>query len=260
MTKNLRILIADDERPAREFLKNILREFENVSLVGEAKNGTEAVEKIKSLKPELALLDLQMPEMSGLEVVKNLSENETTFVAFVTAYDEYAVQAFEINAIDYLLKPVEKTRLAETLQRVAERLKKTKNRAEETSRLKNVIESYEKTVANEKLERIPVKKRGEILLVPVNEIASVVADGELLHITTDNNQRYVINHRLRDLEARLDAEKFVRLSRGTLANVEMFGKISPMPGGVYQITLKNGQQISTSRQQSRILRERFFKL
>lgn len=260
MTKNLRIFIADDERPAREFLKNILREFENVSLIGEAENGTEAVEKIKFLKPDLALLDLQMPEMSGLEVVKNLAENETPFVAFVTAYDEYAVRAFEINAIDYLLKPVEKTRLAETLQRVSERLKETKNQTEEISRLKNAVENYEQNISNEKLERIPVKKRGEILLVPVREIASVVADGELLHITTDKNQRYVINHRLKDLEARLDAEKFVRLSRGALANVEMFEKIAPMPGGVYQITLKNGQEISTSRQQSRILRERFLKL
>jgi two-component system, LytTR family, response regulator len=260
MTKNLRIIIADDERPAREFLKSILREFENVSLVGEAENGAEAVEKIKSFKPDLALLDLQMPEMSGLEVVKNLSENETPFVAFVTAYDEFAVRAFEINAIDYLLKPVEKKRLAETLQRVSERLKESKNRTEETSRLKNAVEIYEQNIANEKLERIPVKKRGEILLVPVSEIASVVADGELLHITTDKNQRYVINHRLKDLESRLDAEKFVRLSRGALANVEMFEKIAPMPGGIYQITLKNGQEIPTSRQQSRILRERFLKL
>lgn len=260
MTKNLRIIIADDERPAREFLKTILREFENVSLVGEAENGAEAVEKIKTLKPDLALLDLQMPEMSGLEVVKNLAENETPLVAFVTAYDEYAVRAFEINAVDYLLKPVEKARLAETLQRVSERLKQTKNRAEENSRLKNAIDDYEQNSSNEKLERIPVRKRGEILLVPVGEIASVVADGELLHITTNKNQKYVINFRLKDLEARLDAEKFVRLSRGALANVEMFEKIAPMPGGVYQITLKNGQEISTSRQQSRILRERLLKL
>ncbi len=237
-----------------------MREFENVSLVGEAENGAEAVEKIKLLKPDLALLDLQMPEMSGLEVVKNLAENETPFVAFVTAFDEYAVKAFEINAIDYLLKPVEKTRLAETLQRVSERLKETKNQTGEISRLKNAIDDYEQNISNEKLERIPVKKRGEILLVPVGEIASVVAEGELLHITTDKNQRYVINFRLKDLESRLDTEKFVRLSRGALANLEMFEKIAPMPGGVYQITLKNGQKIPTSRQQSRILRERFLKL
>ena len=260
MSKTLRILIADDERPAREFLKNVLREFETVALVGEAENGAEAVEKIRALKPDLALLDLQMPEMSGLEVVKNLSETEMPLVAFVTAYDEFAVQAFEINAVDYLLKPVEKARLAETLHRVFERIKDAPNVSEEALRVKGAVEDYERTVSTEMLERIPVKKRGEILLISVNEIASVVADGELLHITTDKSQKYVINFRLKDLEARLDAAKFVRLSRGAIANLEMFEKIAPMPGGVYQITLKNGQEIFTSRQQSRVLRERLLKL
>lgn len=260
MKKNLRIVIADDERPAREFLKNILSEFENVSLAGEAKNGAEAVELIKEHKPDLALLDLQMPEMSGLEVVKNLPEKSLPFVAFVTAYDEFAVKAFEINAIDYLLKPVEKSRLEETLQRVWERLAQEEIHKNRITKLKTAVRNYEQTVSGEKLERIPVKKRGEILLVPVNEIASVVADGELLHITTEKNQRYVINFRLKDLEARLDPEKFVRLSRGALANVEMFEKIAPMPGGTFQITLKNGQEISTSRQQSKFLRDRLLKL
>ncbi len=259
MSENLRILIADDERPAREFLKNVLREFENISLVGEANDGAEALEKIRNLKPDLALLDLQMPEMSGLEVVKNLSDTETPFVAFVTAYDEFAVRAFEINAVDYLLKPVEKSRLAETINRVFERIG-SKNQTEEIFNLKNAIDDYERKNSNEKLERIPIKKRGEIFFVPVGEIASVIADGELLHITTAKNQRFVINFRLKDLEARLDADKFVRLSRGALANLEMFEKAAPMPNGVYQITLKNGQEILTSRQQSKILRDRLLKL
>lgn len=259
MSENLRILIADDERPAREFLKNVLREFENISLVGEANDGAEALEKIRNLKPDLALLDLQMPEMSGLEVVKNLSDTETPFVAFVTAYDEFAVRAFEINAVDYLLKPVEKSRLAETINRVFERID-SKNQTEEIFNLKNAIDDYERKNSNEKLERIPIKKRGEIFFVPVGEIASVIADGELLHITTAKNQRFVINFRLKDLEARLDADKFVRLSRGALANLEMFEKAAPMPNGVYQITLKNGQEILTSRQQSKILRDRLLKL
>lgn len=260
MNEKLRVFIADDERPAREFLKNILREFETVALVGEAADGAEAIEKIRELKPDLALLDLQMPEMSGLEVVKNLSENETPFVAFVTAYDEFAVQAFEINAIDYLLKPVEKSRLAETLKRVSERSNQTKNQSENFSNLRTAVQNYEQTVSGEKLERIPIKKRGEIILVPVSEIASIIADGELLHITTGQNQKYVINFRLKDLEARLDAEKFVRLSRGALANLEMFEKVAPVTGGVYKITLKNGQEIITSRQQSRVLRDKLLKL
>lgn len=260
MNTNLKILIADDERPAREFLKNILRGFENVLLVGEAENGAEAVEKIKTLKPDLALLDLQMPELSGLEVVKNLSADETPFVAFVTAYDEFAVRAFEINAIDYLLKPVEKNRLAETLQRVSERLNDAKIRGADNSNLRTAVQNYEQNFSGEKLERIPIKKRGEIFLVPVSEVASIIADGELLHITTGKSQKYVINFRLKDLEARLDAEKFVRLSRGALANLEMFEKVAPMSGGIYQITLKNGQEIFASRQQSKVLRDKLLKL
>lgn len=260
MSRNLQVLIADDERPAREFLKNVLGGFENVVMVGEARTGPEAVEQIRNLKPDLALLDLQMPEMSGLDVVKNLSADEMPFIAFVTAYDEYAVQAFELNAVDYLLKPVERARLAETLKRVFSRLEEKKGGADEPSLFKKKIENVEQTMAAERIERIPVKRRGEIVLVPVGEIASIVADGELLHITTVKNLRHVINFRLKDLEDRLDPEKFLRLSRGALANVEMFEKIAPLPGGTYQITLKNGQEITTSRQQSRILRERLLKL
>ena len=111
----LRVLIADDERPAREFLKNILREFEDVELVGEAENGAEAIELIKNSKPDLALLDLQMPEISGLEAVKILRKNQMPLVAFVTAYDEYAVQAFEVNAVDYLLKPITSEQVAQAI-------------------------------------------------------------------------------------------------------------------------------------------------
>jgi YesN/AraC family two-component response regulator len=127
----LRIIIADDERPAREFLKNILRGFEDALLVGEASDGAEAVEIIKQKKPDLALLDLQMPEMSGLEVVKFLRKTQMPLVAFVTAYDEFAVRAFEVGAVDYLLKPVERSRLRETLQRAHERLEQTDWRAAE---------------------------------------------------------------------------------------------------------------------------------
>lgn len=254
-------MIADDERPAREFLKTILREFEDVDLIGEAENGAEAVEVIKQTKPDLALLDLQMPEISGLEAIKLLRKTETPLVAFVTAYDEFAVQAFEVNAVDYLLKPIEKTRLGETLQRAHERLERDDWRETETENLRNASETYDAAARRfEPLERIPVKKRDEIYLVPVGEIASIVADGELLHLTTDKNQKYVVNYRLKDLEARLDEKRFIRLSRGALVNAEMIARVAPMPGGTYSVVLKNGQEIASSRQQSKILRLKLFKL
>lgn len=255
----IRIMIADDERPAREFIKNILHGFEDAELVGEAAGGAEAIEIIKRKKPDLALLDLQMPEISGLEAVKSLPKNQTPLVAFITAHDEYAVQAFEIGAVDYLLKPVEKARLRETLNRAHERLEQADWRAKEAENIKTAAKIYDEAQA-EFLERIPVKKRGEIFLIPVGEIASVIAGGELLHITTENGERFVINFRLKDLEARLEPNKFIRLSRGALVNLKMIEKISPLPGGTFQVTLKNQQQINSSRQQSRILRENLLKL
>jgi two-component system LytT family response regulator len=256
----IRIVIADDERPARMFLKNLLETFDDVEIVGEAENGAEAIEIIERTKPDLAFLDLQMPELSGLEAVKLVKKSHLPLVAFVTAYEEFAVQAFELNAVDYLLKPVEKARLRETLNRAAERLEQTDFRQIEAERLKKAAESYDELKKPEYLERIPVRRRDEILLVAVREIASVVADGELLHITNLDNKKFVINHRLKDLEARLAPEKFVRLSRGALVNTDAITKISPLPGGTYLVTLKNNQEIASSRLQSRILRERLLKL
>lgn len=256
----LRIVIADDERPARNFLKAMLRNFADVEIVGEAETGAEAVEIIKQSKPDLALLDLQMPDGTGLEAVKLLRKSEMPLVAFVTAYDEYAVQAFEVSAIDYLLKPVEQARLRETLNRAAERLEQTDYREKETVKLKAAAADYEENTDKSILERIPVKLHDEILLVPVSEIVSIVANGELMVITDTHNKKYTINFRLKDLEKRLAAERFVRISRGAIINLEMIERISPMPGGTYSILLKNGQEINSSRLQSKILRGKFLKL
>jgi DNA-binding LytR/AlgR family response regulator len=257
---NLRIVIADDERPARLFLKAILQNFEDVKIVGEAENGAEALEIIKNEKPDLALLDLQMPEVTGLEVVKLLRKNQMPLIAFVTAYDEYAIQAFEVNAVDYLLKPIDSARLRETINRAHERLDKDDFHETENQKVRKAVEVYEETTREEFIKRIPVKKRDDIFLISVDEIASIVADGELLHITTRENEKYVINFRLKDIEARLKSDQFIRLSRGALANVSMIERINPMPGGTYLVNLSNGQEIFSSRLQSRILREKLLKL
>jgi two-component system, LytTR family, response regulator len=258
--QKLRVFIADDERPAREYLKRLLFEFEDVDLVGEAENGADAVEQIKTLKPDLALLDLQMPELSGIDVVKALRKSQMPLTAFVTAFDEYAVQAFELNAVDYLLKPVEKSRLRDAITRAAERLEHDDWRTSESERIRSAVTTYETAKNDEPLERIPVRKRDDIFLVQVSDIVSIVADGELLQITTKENQKYVINFRLKDLELRLDERMFVRLSRGAIVNLNSISKVSPLPGGTYQITLENGQAIASSRLQSRILRAQLLKL
>ncbi len=256
----LRVVIADDERPARSFLAAILRSFEDVKLVGEAENGADAIELIEREKPDLALLDLQMPEIDGLSVVRLLKKSRLPLVAFVTAYDEFAVRAFELNAVDYLLKPVDKIRLRDALTRAQERLERADLRMEAATRVDAAAALYEETTRPALLERIPVRVKDEILIVPIKEIASIVAEGELLRLTTTNNETYTIAYRLKDLEIRLNPVQFVRLGRGALANLEMLRRVSPMPGGTYIATLSNGQQLNISRLQGRVLREHLLKL
>lgn len=260
--ENLRVVIADDERPARSFLAAMLRQCEGVELLGEAENGAEAIKLIEREKPDLAFLDLQMPEVDGLGVVRLLKKSRMPLVAFVTAYDEYAVRAFDLNAVDYLLKPVDRSRLLQTLQRARERLELTDWRSRESERTQAAATEYDSAsgATVQRLTRIPIRQNEEILLLPVREIASIVAEGELLRITTTTNQTHVLAYRLKDLEARLDPNQFVRLSRSALVNLEMLHRVSPLPGGTYLATLTNGQQLSVSRLQSRILREQLLKL
>jgi two-component system LytT family response regulator len=260
VSARLRVIVADDERPARAFLVTLLRTFEDVLLVGEAASGREAVSLIEKLRPDLALLDWQMPELDGIGVVKALKKQDTPLIAFVTAYDEYAVRAFEVNAVDYLLKPVEKARLREALNRAQERMEHVEIVAEQASRVGAAVEAYEAAVRSPFLERIPVRQREEVVLVPVSQVSSIVAEGELLHITTVQKTRYTITYRLKDLEQRLDPARFIRLGRGTIANADLIVKVGVMPGGTHEAILSNGQKLQISRIQSRVLRQRFLKL
>src|SRR5882724_5556616 len=260
MRYKMRIVIAEAERPARSLLAAMLREIEDVTLIGEATTGLEAIELIEREQPDLALIDLQMPEMDGLAVVRLLKKNRIPLVAFVTAYDEYAVQAFELNAVDYLLKPIERSRLQRTIERAAERLEVEESRSDEVNRIRMAARQFEEAVRTPYLERIPVRVRDDILIIPVAQIASIVADGELLHLTTNQNQQYSISYRLKDLEAKLDPKRFVRVGRGALINLEMLTRINPLPGGTYQVTLANNQQLRVSRLQSRILRDQLLRL
>ncbi len=260
MNDRLRIVIADDERPARSFLASLLRDFEDVVIVGEAADGREAVAVIERERPDVALLDLQMPELDGLSVVRMLRKNHLPLIAFVTAYDEHAVRAFELNALDYLLKPVDRGRLRETLHRAHERLDRPEPRPDTASQVESASAAIAESSRPPYLERIPVRQDDEILIVPVRDIASIVADGEILRLTTARNESYLLSYRLKDLELRLDPALFIRLGRGTLANLDMLRRISPLPGGTYIATLSNGQQLNVSRQQGRLLREQILRL
>ncbi len=260
MNPKLRVVIADDERPARSFLAALLRSFDSVEIVGEAEDGAQAVEVIERERPDLALLDLQMPEVDGLGVVRLIQKSRMPLVAFVTAHDEYAIKAFEMNAVDYLLKPVDPTRLAETLQRTQDRLEQADLRREEIAHIENAATAYEASNRKMYLERLPVRQQNEVVLLAVRDIASVEADGEVLHITTSRKETYSITYRLKDLQARLDPSQFIRLSRSALARLELISRVTTMPGGTYVVTLKNDQRLPVSRIQSRILREQFLRL
>src|SRR5215471_2912642 len=255
----LRVVIADDERPARSFLAAILRRLGDVELVGEAANGVEAVSLIEVKAPDLAILDLQMPELDGFGVVRLLRRDRTPLIAFVTAHDEHAIHAFEVNAVDYILKPVESARLRQTIDRVIERLEREDRRLEQIERIRIAAAEYE-AEGSRPLERILVRRRDEIVLVPVSHLVSVVAEGELLCLRTTEHETYTISYRLRDLAARLDAAQFVRLGRGTLVNIDMIRRIVPVPGGTYTVILKDNQEFRVSRIQSRILRDKLLRL
>ena len=267
MSMTLRVVVADDERPARQFLVTMLRSFEDVDIVGEARTGTEAMRLIEHTQPDLVLLDLQMPEMDGLSIVRSLRHGRIPLVAFVTAFEEHAVSAFEIEALDYLLKPVARDRLRATLDRANERLEQASaverelfdsasfGSAQDRQNGQNAPADREApALAGPYIDRVPIRKRDDIYLLPVRHIASVVSEGELMHVTTIDKERYTMNYRLKTLEAKLDPKRFLRIGRGALVNVEAIRKVTPMPGGTYLVTLTNTQQLRVSRGQSRALR------
>jgi two-component system LytT family response regulator len=258
--QRLRAIVADDERPARAYLTEMLRRRPDIDLVGEAVSGIEAVAVIEREQPDVAFLDLHMPELDGLGVVRALKKKFLPLVIFVTAHEEYALRAFELNAVDYLLKPVSGVRLSDALARALERLERADAKEAEAERVTQAVASYEVQAKLPFLERIPVRRREVVTLLPVRQIASIVAERELLHLTTGRNDRHTITYRLKDLEARLDPAKFVRLGRGTIVAVDMIAEIHLMPGGGYAVSLTNGQELPVSRIQSRTLRERLLQM
>jgi two-component system, LytTR family, response regulator len=258
-TTRLRVVVADDERPARAVLAEMIEGVGDAVVVGEAATGPEAVLVIERLGPDLALLDLEMPDMDGIEVARTVRPDAMPLVAFVTAYDEYAVRAFEVNAVDYLLKPVAPERLLETFRRARERLSRPGWRGDQRARFVAALAEYERS-RGARVDRLPVRRGEDILLVPTDQVVSVVAEGELLRLTTLRGESYVLTFRFKDLEARLDPAAFVRLSRGTLANVRLIARFSSMPGGTYLATMTNGQELAVSRSQGRVLKNTLLRL
>ena len=259
MNTPLRVVVADDERPARRFLADLLGAMPGVTIVGQAASGDEALALVETAAPDLLLLDLQMPGMGGLECARRLPP-DGPLVAFVTAYDDHAIEAFEVSAIDYLLKPVDAARLAATIARVRARLPQPAAKAGQPAALAQATAAIERARQQPLGDRLPLKHGEAVELVPIRSIVSVTADGELLHVRTAGGGRYTVAHRLHALEERLAGRRFLRLGRGLLVNADHITRVVPMPGSTYRVELATGEALPVSRIQSRVLRDTLLKL
>lgn len=243
----LRTLIVDDEAPARERLRRLLAGNELIELVGEAKDGVEAVEMIEETSPDMVLLDIQMPVLDGFGVIEALQEPPA--IIFVTAYDEYAIRAFEVNALDYLLKPFSQERLNKAIERAHEELSTGQEFAD---RIGPLLESLreEKRYA----ERIAVREPDRILVLDVEEIDWIEArQGQVVvHV---GQEEHVLARTLASLEARLDPTLFFRAHRSVIVNLDRVKEIIPWFAGSHKLRLTTGAEVDLSRSRGKALRE-----
>jgi two-component system LytT family response regulator len=243
----LRTLIVDDESPARERLKRLLAGIEGIELIGEAASGIQAVEMIEQEKPDLVLLDIQMPGLDGFEVIEALQD--PPLVIFVTAYDEYAIRAFEVNALDYLLKPFSRERLAKAVRRAQEALAEERDFP---AQLGPLLESL--AAQGRYLARLAVRDRDRIRVLDVGEVDWIGIEGEqvMVHV---GDQAYPIRRTLTELEARLDPAQFFRAHRSAIVNLSRVKEVIPWFKGSHKLRLTTGAEVDLSRARARTLRK-----
>ena len=252
----IRTILVDDEPLAIQGLELRLAAHDDIEIVDKCSNGREAIRGIKTHKPDLVFLDIQMPGFDGFSVVQGLMEVEPPLFVFVTAYSDHAIRAFEAQAIDYLLKPVEEARLADTLDRVRQRLSEQRS-AVETEKLKEVLaEIAPDAVADltdggdapvnrfEKL--INIKDRGQIFRVDVDTIELIEAAGDYMVIKTGDNS-LVLRETMKDLEKRLDPRRFQRIHRSTIVNLDLVREVKPHTNGECFLILNSGSNVKVSR-------------
>jgi DNA-binding LytR/AlgR family response regulator len=246
----IKTIIVDDEELARERMRELLKEHPDLEIIDEAADGISAIEKIEELQPELVFLDIEMPGCSGIDVVRSITTGSLPKIVFCTAYDQYAVQAFELNAVDYLLKPVTRARLAESLKRIKEAVL-TKN--EFQKRLEAVAGSLRQ--ASPKFMTRFLGRRGKkIYLINEAEVIYFKVDRNLVFIVTDAGE-YWTNYTLAQIEDAVDPSVFFRTHRQSLVNLNRIKELSPLIGGSYMLTMSNSQQVEVSRRQASKLLE-----
>ncbi len=265
----LRVLIADDEELARQRLEDLLRKEDGVEIAGVADNGHSAIEAIHTLRPDLVFLDVQMPGRTGLEVVRTVGAENMPPTIFVTAYDRYALDAFDVAAVDYLVKPFDDERFEQAFRR-ARRLIELNEVGRLTEQLRSLLQSEARAAAGTAfvaapgsagnaaglgaavpprapfLERIAVEMRGQVRVVPVETIEYITASGPYAEIHV-GDKTYIIRERMQTLEERLDPSRFFRIHRSVIVRLERIDALLREPGGDYAVHLKSGARLSVSR-------------
>lgn len=236
----MRTIIIDDERLAREELKKLLRDYHEIEIIDEAKNPEEAITKIKALKPDLIFVDIQMPGMTGLEMLKKL--DEIPKVVFVTAHDEFALQAFEVNALDYVLKPVDPKRLEETIQKITQ----NDDEFQSTSTVPKLDRSNRVLTIN---DNIFIKDGEKCFFVKLDKVRMFESDGNYVKVHFDKSKPLILRS-LNSLEERLDPEHFFRANRKFIINLNCIVMIENWFNGGLQVELKDGEKIEISRRQA----------
>ncbi len=252
----IRTILVDDEPLAIQGLELRLKAHEDVEIIEKCSNGREAIRAIKTHKPDLVFLDIQMPGFDGFSVVQGLMEVEPPLFVFVTAYSDHALRAFEAQAVDYLMKPVEESRLADTLDRVRQRLNE-KRGVEEVDRLREVLadvapdaaadmDGGDAVQANRFEKLINIKDRGQIFRVDVDTIERIDAAGDYMCIYTGDNT-LILRETMKDLEKRLDPRRFQRVHRSTIVNLDLVKQVKPHTNGECFLVLNSGASVKVSR-------------
>ncbi len=252
-TDTLRVVIADDEPRARQFLERLLAEHDGVEVVGSARNGAEAFAHIARAKPDAVFLDIHMPDLSGLEVARHLKGDDAPIVVFVTAYDQHAVEAFELAALDYVLKPIRRERLAETIKRVRTEAE-SGGRRNHASAVREVLESEPLARDSQPLLRLPVRHRREVKLLDLADVPLVFSRDRLVLARSDGKE-FLVDYTLQELESRLPEGQFVRVHRGALVNVNAIESYGA-EDGVLVLRLKDGTRVEASERRAAEVRRR----
>lgn len=239
MNQKIRAVIIEDEEPARQLLKTFLQSFEQIDLVGECSDGFSGLKTINDMQPDLVFLDIQMPRLTGFELLELL--DDLPEIVFTTAYDEYALKAFELNAVDYLMKPFSKQRLSQAIDKVTERFKLKSNSREKLGKLVEQMQHKSRP-----LERIVVKSGSKIHIIPVQDIEQVEAQDDYVMLHTAQG-RFMKKETMSTMEQNLPEEHFIRIHRSNIVNVSQIQRIEQYGKESYLLILKNGNQVNVSK-------------